>query len=326
MKTKIVYSCTSDSGDIYMEQTYFSVYSLKYHNPDAYSILVVDRQTEEALKGGQRWKILAFFNEKVVVDCPQGYNKMLRSRYVKTGIRQFVEGDYLYIDADTIITGPLSEIDNISGNICAVGDKHVLLKEHPKKDVIKRISEKVGWDFDEERYYFNSGVMFVRDNQQTRGFYQLWQQVWTENIKIGVHQDQPALAKADILAGNIINHLDDVWNCQITDNGLRYLEEAKVIHYFSSTINLEASQSQYLFLNKKLMMSIRPEYEISEELKDMILTPRRQFNRNLRLVPKAYTDLMDSPSFLYLYRMSNKSKRLFRIINRLLYLCDKFCS
>ena len=323
MKTKIVYSCTSDINDIYLEQTYISVYSLKYHNPRAITILVVDRQTDNSLKEGKRNNIMAFFNEKVVIDCPSVYNKMQRSRYVKTCIRQYVEGDYLYIDADTIVTGPLGDIDDIEDEICAVGDKHVLLREHPRKDVIKRISEKVEWTFDEERYYFNSGVMFVKDNAKTHDFYRQWQHEWTKNISRGIHQDQPALAKTDQQAGYMIHHLDDKWNCQITDNGLKFLESAKIIHYFSSTLKHVSNQSQYLFLNEDLMKSIRPEYEINEEIKEMVLSPRCQFNRNLRLVPKAYTDLMDSYCFLYLYKLNKNWSCLFKMIDRLLYFFNK---
>ncbi len=323
MKTKIVYSCTSDINDIYLEQTYISVYSFKYHNPRAITILVVDRQTDNSLKEGKRCKIMAFFNEKVVVDCPPEYNKMQRSRYVKTCIRQYVEGDYLYIDADTIITGSLDDIDYVEDDICAVGDKHVLLREHPRKKIIKRISEKAGWTFDENRYYFNSGVMFVRDNVKTHEFYRQWQHEWTENISRGIYQDQPALAKTDQRAGYMIHHLDDKWNCQITDNGLRFLESAKIIHYFSSTLNLVSNQSQYLFLNEDLMKSIRPEYDISEEIKEMLLSPRCQFNSNLRLLPKSYTDLMDTNCFQYIYNIKKKYPSLFNALDKMLYYAER---
>ena len=43
MKTKIVYCIVSNDEDIYLEQAWVSIYTLRRHNPDAEVILLVDK-------------------------------------------------------------------------------------------------------------------------------------------------------------------------------------------------------------------------------------------------------------------------------------------
>ena len=51
MKTKIVYCIVSNDEDIYLEQAWVSIYTLRRHNPDAEVILLVDKDTELTLIG-----------------------------------------------------------------------------------------------------------------------------------------------------------------------------------------------------------------------------------------------------------------------------------
>lgn len=50
MKTKVAYVVVSSPNDIYLEQAYVSMFSLKHHMPDAYIVLLTDRLTSESLK------------------------------------------------------------------------------------------------------------------------------------------------------------------------------------------------------------------------------------------------------------------------------------
>ena len=109
MKTKIVYVLTSSKEDTYLEQTLISVYSARLHNPYADILVVTDNATANTIKGG-RAEIKKYLSDIVVVDIPAEYNNMQKSRYIKTNLRKFVEGDFLYIDSDTVIAESLAEI------------------------------------------------------------------------------------------------------------------------------------------------------------------------------------------------------------------------
>jgi lipopolysaccharide biosynthesis glycosyltransferase len=124
MQTKIVYIVVSNDSDIYLEQSLLSMYSLRIHNPDTEIILIVDDLTDATIKG-QRSNILKYITSKVVVDINEKYNSLQRSRILKTSMRKYVEGSFLYIDNDTIITSSLVEIDNFSYDIGAVKELHL---------------------------------------------------------------------------------------------------------------------------------------------------------------------------------------------------------
>ena len=96
MRTKIVYVVTSDETDVYLEQALLSVFSLRKHNPNAYVELVVDQNTNTTITG-KRGEILKYIDNKVVVNVPEEYNKLSRSRWLKTSLRQHIKGDFLYI-------------------------------------------------------------------------------------------------------------------------------------------------------------------------------------------------------------------------------------
>ena len=69
MKTKIVYVLVSDEKDLYLEQAWLSVYSLRLHNPTAYVVVLMDDNTERSLVG-KRNKFCELVTEIKVVDVP----------------------------------------------------------------------------------------------------------------------------------------------------------------------------------------------------------------------------------------------------------------
>ena len=99
MKTKIVYCIVSNDQDIYLEQAWVSIYTLKNYSPEAEVFLIVDKETESTLVG-KRAGIKELVTEVIAVETPDSYNAMQRSRYLKTNFRQFIAGDLLFIDGD----------------------------------------------------------------------------------------------------------------------------------------------------------------------------------------------------------------------------------
>ena len=57
MKTKIVYVLVSSNNDIYLEQAYVSMYSVKYYMPDAHITLLTDKLTEATFIGIRKKEI-----------------------------------------------------------------------------------------------------------------------------------------------------------------------------------------------------------------------------------------------------------------------------
>ena len=250
MQTKIVYVLSSDDKDIFVEQLILSSYSLKLHNPTCHAVIVVDDTTEKNLVG-ERMRIMDYIDERIVVETPSGLSKKEVSRYLKTTLREYIEGSYLFIDSDTIVCGPLELIDQCPHDIAAVLDTHNLIDEGKiwELAVIGHPMLK-----EQDKKYYNSGVMYVQDTPRSHELYKVWYQYWNEwRIRKNIIIDQPTLAKANSGMGYIIKELDGAWNCQIVNNGLRFLYKAYIIHYFNARIG----SSSYYFANMDVFRQIR---------------------------------------------------------------------
>ena len=112
MKTKIVYVLISSENDLYLEQAWLSLYSLRLHNPTTHVSVLVDESTQSSLVG-KREGFKKLPTEIIVIDTPKDYTPVQRSRYIKTTARKYISGDFLFIDTDTIITDRLDELDSL---------------------------------------------------------------------------------------------------------------------------------------------------------------------------------------------------------------------
>lgn len=278
MTTKIVYILTSDENDYYWEQTYLSAYSLRLHNPDSEVVLVTDQFTALTLKGF-RARIMDYISGHKVVNVPEEFSKKRRSRFLKTSLRRHIAGDYLFIDSDTVIARPLAEIDTFPADCAAVLDHHIPLAELLARDSsLKYVTEKYGsapWNGNGK--YFNSGSMLVREAPDTYRLYDEWHAIWIRQMNDGIDTDQQSLRQADYKCGDIIRELPGEWNCQITKNGLRYLADAYVIHYFT------AKCTPLLLGQEDVFKELRAQKAISPETEKMIRKPATAFPLHCRV-------------------------------------------
>ena len=272
MKTKIVYVVVSDETDIYLEQALLSIYSLRKYNPDAYVELVVDGVTYNTIIG-KRSEIKKYVNNITTVDVPAKYNKGPKSRWLKTNLRNLIEGDYLFIDNDTIITDTLDEIDNIDGIIWAVKDKHAPVEQNKDKDKLLLWSKQDGWTYSDDLKYFNSGVMFVRDCELAHDFYREWNKRWQIcSTNYQRFYDQSPLAATNEFYQYPIKELSGEWNCQPT-NGVSFLSKAKIMHYWGYHRNHYA----WAFYDKSIINEIKESGHISQYTSDLIDKAKEAF-------------------------------------------------
>jgi len=324
MKTKIVYTVASDDSDIYLEQTYVSICSLRKFHPDATVVLVVDDNTDKTIKGIREY-ILGVITHKIVVVPPHEYTKVERSRYLKTTLRNQIEGEYLFIDSDTLITADLSEVDNFEDEICAVIDYHVPLDKHVSFAFIKRQASTINWIIEQSDFcYFNSGVMYVKDTDTTRKLYSRWNEEWTtfrKNTNFPVPSDQPTLGKVNKEMGYVIEEMDGEWNCQIAANGLRFLDRARIIHYFSSTIKKGDKEPVYALMNNNVFLSLKEKGILDETLSQMIASPKTLFAERLVLISGEAMDIYYSHIVKRVISTYRYHRKTYEIINN---LCKKW--
>lgn len=279
MNTKIVYCTVSGSEDMYLAQAFISIYSARRYNPLATIILLVDKPTGDVIE--KHFKNLKnYATSIVVIDVPQHLSKLERSRYLKTTMREHVDGDFLYIDTDTIVTCDLSEIDNADFDMGSVLDRHARISDHIYSREIGKVLKKVNMSIKDLRdKYFNGGVLFVKDTPNTHELFDKWHTIWEETRHMGKPIDQPPLARANMECGYIIHEMDGKWNCQLSDNFLNCFHNAKILHYFASN-----GESPYKMYENSIYREVMSKDEIPQSVKDVIANPHDFFRPKHRVI------------------------------------------
>lgn len=289
MKTKIVFSVVSGENDIYLPQAMVAAYTARKNNPTANIVLVVDEDTGKVVNT-KLPNIKKYVSEILVVEVPYDFNKMHKSRFLKTTLRQNIVGDYLFIDTDTVITCDLSDIDNQYADVAAVLDRHARFGEHEHiKEILSDIAPLSLNINDINDKYFNSGVMYVKDTVKARDLYKKWYDIWIESLNLTRGIDQPPLAKANMQCGYPIVELDGTWNCQLSDNFINFLSEAKILHYFASN-----KQSPYLLYDRCIFEEVMKNGDIPIWLTKVLDEPKSFFKPHHLLVYGEDIDFMRS--------------------------------
>lgn len=274
---KCVYVLVSTKQDYYYEQCLISVKSLLMHNPDAEIVILTDNRTKAGMTGF-RAELQDICSRIVSVDFEDRITNKVRSRILKTTMRNLVEGDFLFLDLDTVIADDLEKIKQISADIACVLDKHADISEHYMYMYMnaKRLNYSVGYN----NKHFNSGVMWVRDTDDARTFFKFWNQLYLEGLKKGIDVDQTSLNEANYRMNGMIYELEGIWNVQV-NCGLKYISSAKVIHYLG--FQPQNSQNKYFnslpfeLCNEKLLREVKNKEKVTDEVTGIIESPKTSF-------------------------------------------------
>lgn len=325
MKTQLVYALVSTFEDTYYEQLLISLYSARLHNPTATIVVVCDEGTVKTFE--TRKGILNYTDNIIPIATPCDWNNLQKSRYLKTNLRKFVEGDYLFIDTDTIITSSLETIDSLTCEIGAVFDSHI---DRPICRNSNTDSEK--WIFAEARQagvsidnmlHYNSGVFYVKDTPLAHQLYDNWYALYKEFRNKGVCVDQLPLLIANNNMGGVIETIAPEWNCQIiTPYGTCLLPDAKIIHYF-------AKKSLYEIAFPWIIDKVKYTDDVTPEIKSIVERPTESFYLRYKIIKGKEVEFIESPMyqvfcecpnyFNLLTILSRKYQSIKMILRRILY-------
>ena len=315
MKTKIVYVVTSTQNDVYWEQAWVSAWSLKYHNPSSYVAIVCDDDTKECAQNSYRAKSLELFNEIVPVSFDSSVGNKERSRWLKTNLRNLIRGNYLFIDADTIITDDLTEIDDFDFNIGMMYDTH----KHPCPipQFFQYYKYVYKTDLPSDAHYYSSGVIFAKDNDSVKQFYDSWHSNWKLcGDKLG-YTDQTPLAKTVLEAGNPVHALSGIYNCIVGD-GIKYLYKAKILHLSNKPWFLPTYF--HPFMQAETYQRIKDYQDIPENIKNLALNCKSEFTEvSAPLGINEANFLRFSIIHDCLYPIYNKNRKLFLTIDKITF-------
>lgn len=274
MKTKIVYTLISNKDDIYLEQLWLSIYSLRLHNKNAHVAVVMDNRTSDGLTS-YREKVLGMIDEKIVITPPEELDNRFRSRYIKIQLRQFVTGDYLFVDTDTIVNRSLDEIDQYIANGVETGmvlDGHRQTSPYHRPD--KNRLKVLGWDklVKNGENYYNTGVILMKDSEVNHAISKQWYENWQYEITKGIHYDQVALLYTLKTNDFKVHELPGEWNCQVTAACSQVITNPIIIHYFNlpESVLKERHTIYYYFSFSDAFRRMKEEEDIPASIKEKI--------------------------------------------------------
>jgi len=317
---KYVYVLTSDSSDIYYEQFLVSLTSLKHWNPTAEVSLVCDNLTNETLVG-LRSRHKNYVDDVKVVPFSSDKEKHYRSRFLKTTLRDILEGDFLYLDSDTIICNQVDE-SAFTGDVMGVDDCHLSPVDHPGWNRFMKQIRQAGFSERGISHYINGGVLWMKDSVIGHQFASLWHELWMISVEHGVFVDQPSLNEANKRMNCVIRVLSGEYNCQVSAT-LKYFNCAKIIHCFATTVSkMNPDTFAFFFLNSEFYQEIKRRNLTSLEM-ERLLNVKLAFDwGDSVLLSKQASDVYrrlevtNLYGFIYCLFISKRGKWLFNLMDK----------
>jgi hypothetical protein len=261
--------------------------------------------------------IYKYIDNVTVVDFPNSETNAYKSRYLKTKCRNLIKGDFLYIDTDTIIIDNLTSLDDLDIQVGAVKDLHqTSLRSCRYINFIIEKAKMLGWnDFNLDIPYYNGGVLYWKDSDESHLFAQTWHEAWLLGYDKGVKADQPTLAMVNSKS-NTIKELPPEWNCQLLGNGIPYLRQAKIIHYFNASKFKSIGEMPFKFMEDSILLRVRKAGLIDSYLHTMIVNPALAFPAQIDLISGNSISVYYSKIFMILLTLKAEHKTLYNCIEK----------
>ena len=316
---KYVYVLTSIEEDYYYEQFLLSIFSFRLFNKDAEVILLIDENTKQTLID-KRTQYEKYISRVIIVNVPNNYSQKEASRWIKTSIHHYVEGEFLYIDCDTIITEKIeSEFFN-DIKIGAILDTHVTLEKHHLRNNFRLEDLNAGFSSSlKTNIRYNGGIVYCSGDSYSTKFFEKWHFLWQNGLKRKCSQDMPSFNQANFEEDNIITELSGEWNCQIGYNMLPFLHNAKIIHYFATSLYIQTSP--YILASFEILNKIKDTGTISNEIFNIVNNAKTAFVPESQVIAgKEILDIINSSIFLNIFWLRKKLPYIFNFFDKINFI------
>jgi hypothetical protein len=211
--------------------------------PDAKIVLLVDEVTNLNLAKCQS-PLLALASQIICVETGMA-NAAVRSRFVKTSMRQVLDGEFVFLDADALPIRKFDEIAKTGAQMAAALD----LDEDCNRPLFPEFAvEKLrasGLPAPLPQY-FNSGVIFMADTPGMRAFGQEWHARWQQIFATtSDHRDQFSFNSALAATGLQVSVLPDLFNATVYISPWK-ARNARILHYWMNAADGRAPENSLL--------------------------------------------------------------------------------
>lgn len=163
------------------------------------------------------------------VPCPYA-TPVECSRFLKTTMRRHVEGDFVFLDCDTLVMRPFDDIWEREFDLAGVLDRCVVNPSPGFPAGKAPLFDQMDWKI--PTIYLNSGVLAVRDTPQAHQLFEAWNERWRRCREAGILVDQPALNSLWELEVAAVCTLPDRYNAMI-DAIPGLARGAAILHFYT---------------------------------------------------------------------------------------------
>ena len=247
-QTQVCYALATDGERRYVDLVAISALAVRQIHPAAKITILTDDRSLPIITS-----LLDAYGLATHVRSVGAYASWVgaRSRFAKTQVRQFVDGDFLYLDADAI---PVASFDELfrktKGPLCAAIDRS------PKAPAgsgfpswAEPTFDRLGWSHPPP-FYLNSGVVLWRDTPMSRRLGKLWHQNWLRFFDMSKDfADQPAFNYSLNSLGISPAIMHDRYNARV---GLsrEFADGASIYHFYASDDGLPGRMAVEEMLTK----------------------------------------------------------------------------
>jgi len=229
---QVLYVLTGDQSDRAACQLGVSLLALRKVEPNAVVTLSCDGLAAKFLE--RDFPEILDQIDSVLQPETMHSSAIEQSRELKILALQYLPGDFVYLDNDTLPVMPFYQ------DLAARSDQIGLAKDHNHEfplgtgvptQVWDRY-EVLGWDA-KPTTYFNAGLGFYRDGEARRQLSARWFDRWNESVaRMKIYNDQHCLNAAIVELGLDVTELPSCFNAMVTVHP-RHAVGARVYHYMA---------------------------------------------------------------------------------------------
>jgi hypothetical protein len=159
-------------------------------------------------------------------------NPRQRSRFVKTQMRNALQGDFLYLDADTVPVSRFDALIRSRSRLSAAIDRNRVSPDGSFPSRVVPDFRRLGWPYPTE-VYLNTGVLFWKDCREAHELGQQWHRNWLHyTAAVDNPSDQPSFNHSLNMLGIKPKIISDVHNARLGVSP-RFTDGAVIYHLLS---------------------------------------------------------------------------------------------
>ncbi len=227
-----VYILTGDSPTAahrYLTGAGLSILSLRRYHPAATVVCLCDAPLARACRDGglplarlvDRW-----------IDCEVPGGPVHRSRFLKTTLRGRLDGPFVYLDADSVVAGPLDALMACDAELGICPDSFFAEATGVSPAWLGPYHRRLGWS--PSPRYFAGGVFAAADTPRVHALFAAWHARWRESLAIGLVVDQPALNRAIAEIEPEIRTYPTAYNYQSTPQEPVLPDDVRILSFLAS--------------------------------------------------------------------------------------------